>query len=419
MELLYVISMIMLTVLIVYDIGMALFSKDKSLIWSPKTFLVLCIGYYIYLPTFKAYELISLSAHGYMWFSTLLYYICFRIGFKYSYPQIRFHKLNNLIQQKHASRIAIVLFTISFLIFFAFNDFSLSFINSVTEAREFDENESYSHPEQYLTNLVACFCFAASLSYIAKEKFDFKVLGMLCIAVIVYIIGGFRYRLLLLFISFFTVYHLYPEAKSINYKVVVPLFIGLYALVGLMEQTRSYGNGMDAERLNDVLSGQVELKDAKENIFVYTYSAKVIEQSSINNLLYLEPIVNAILMPIPRTLFPWKPKGVYTRETSWRVLGNISEGQAFCTITEGYLSFWWFGIIFYGYFLGWLSKLFWLNYSENRRKIGAILLLALYNAIIYVIFSRGYLAQAFTQLIYYVFVPFWLVIFLRKIKILR
>ena len=415
-----IIPMILLTILIISDMVKALLCRDKSVIWSPLTFLVVCILYYIYMPTYKAFDLITPEAHAYMWFATLLYYISFKIGFKNSKPKSRFNKFNVLIQGDGALKTALVLFSICLTVFFIFNGFSLSFINSgVNEIAEFDENGSYSHPEQYLTNLIACFSFVVSLAYISKQKIDWKVIAIIAIAVIVYIIGGFRYRLLLLFISFFTVYHLYPLAKKINYKIVIPLFIALYALVGLMEQTRSYGHGMDADRLNEVLSGQIERQEAKENIIVYTYSAKVIEQSSVGDLLYFEPIVNAALMPIPRALFPWKPKGIYTREISWRVLGNISEGQAFCTIVEGYMSFWWFGIMLYGFALGWLSKLFWLNYSENRDKIGAILLLGLFNAMIYVIFSRGYLAQAFTQFVYYVFVPFWLVMLLRKVNILR
>ena len=83
------------------------------------------------------------------------------------------------------------------------------------------------------------------------------------------------------------------------------------------------------------------------------------------------------------------------------------------------MSFWWVGIIFYAAFLGWLSKIFWNNYLLNPSSLGAIVLLGLYNATLYQIIARGYMAQALTTFIYYVFVPFWLIFIFERIQTIR
>ena len=132
------------------------------------------------------------------------------------------------------------------------------------------------------------------------------------------------------------------------------------------------------------------------------------EQYADKDKIYFEPIATAICMPIPRAIFPDKPKGLYLREANMAVLHTLEYGAAFLYFVEAYLAFGWAGIIFQGLFIGFLSRIFWDNYQRNRQSIGAILLLTLYNGVLYVIISRGYLAQVFTTYMYFVIIPFWL-----------
>ena len=115
-------------------------------------------------------------------------------------------------------------------------------------------------------------------------------------------------------------------------------------------------------------------------------------------------------MPIwfPRTVFPWKPDGGYTRDANMVVFGTIEYGSAFFNYVEAYISFGWLGIILYGLFLGLFANIFWRNYLLHPNSIGAILLLALFNAVLFVVFSRGYMAQALTTYMYYIPVSYWL-----------
>ena len=128
-----------------------------------------------------------------------------------------------------------------------------------------------------------------------------------------------------------------------------------------------------------------------------------------------EPIVNAVLMPFPRALFPWKPEGLYIREAQLKTLGSYDAGAAFLNFTEGFISFGWLGVALYGFILGLLSSLFWRNYNENRESIGAIMLLALYNGFCYQWVSRGYLGGNLNSFLYFVIVPFWLIALFRRI----
>ena len=184
--------------------------------------------------------------------------------------------------------------------------------------------------------------------------------------------------------------------------------------MGVMEAARMYGRGLDISVVTEI-QRTGEIKEASENLMVYEFSAECMDKYDLEDLILFEPVANAVLMPIPRALFPWKPKGTYMRDANIKIYGTITRGNAFLNITEAYVSFGWFGILIYAWFLGWLSKLFWNNYVRNKESIGAVALLGLYNATLYQIIARGYMAQALTTFIYYVFMPFWLLMILQKI----
>ena len=123
--------------------------------------------------------------------------------------------------------------------------------------------------------------------------------------------------------------------------------------------------------------------------------------------LYFESIITALTMPLPRSVFPWKPDAQYLRDANLRVLGTLDHGAAYLNFVEGYLSFGWLGIVFNGFSIGFLSRIFWDNYRRNRKSIGAILFLSLYNSVLYMFISRGYLAQELVVFIYFIPVVYW------------
>lgn len=416
-----------LVILFGIDIISKVRSKDKSLIWQPTTFLIIYLSYYVLLPFFKGGQNVisggGSDASDYsqmlLLLGTLLFYLVFRLVYDKSRPKIEFRRLNSLLTENNVIRCSVVLFALAFVGYGIFNGFSLSIFSADSKTdMVFNEEGSYGHTEMYITYLISLFTFCCAVVYAIKQKISALFVIMIVLSLIIYIIGGFRYRILMLFVTVFTVMHLFPKPKNIKYQIVVPLFLVMYAFMGIMEAARMYGKGLDISAVTEIQKTG-EIKEASENMIVYDISAKCMEEYDFEDYIYFEPIATAALMPVPRALFPWKPKGTYIRDENLKLYGTISHGNAFLNITEAYISFGWFGIIIYAWFLGWLSKLFWYNYKKNLNSIGAVALLALYNAALYQIIARGYMAQALTTFIYYVFMPFWIIMLLRKINIIK
>lgn len=416
-----------LVILFGIDIISKVRSKDKSLIWQPTTFLIIYLSYYVLLPFFKGGQNVisggGSDASDYsqmlLLLGTLLFYLVFRLVYDKSRPKIEFRRLNSLLTENNVIRCSVVLFALAFVGYGIFNGFSLSIFSADSKTdMVFNEKGSYGHTEMYITYLISLFTFCCAVVYAIKQKISALFVIMIVLSLIIYIIGGFRYRILMLFVTVFTVMHLFPKPKNIKYQIVVPLFLVMYAFMGIMEAARMYGKGLDISAVTEIQKTG-EIKEASENMMVYDISAKCMEEYDFEDYIYFEPIATAALMPVPRALFPWKPKGTYIRDANLKLYGTISHGNAFLNITEAYISFGWFGIIIYAWFLGWLSKLFWYNYKKNLNSIGAVALLALYNAALYQIIARGYMAQALTTFIYYVFMPFWIIMLLRKINIIK
>ena len=416
-----------LVILFGIDIISKVRSKDKSLIWQPTTFLIIYLSYYVLLPFFKGGQNVisggGSDASDYsqmlLLLGTLLFYLVFRLVYDKSRPKIEFRRLNSLLTENNVIRCSVVLFALAFVGYGIFNGFSLSIFSADSKTdMVFNEEGSYGHTEMYITYLISLFTFCCAVVYAIKQKISALFVIMIVLSLIIYIIGGFRYRILMLFVTVFTVMHLFSKPKNIKYQIVVPLFLVMYAFMGIMEAARMYGKGLDISAVTEIQKTG-EIKEVSENMMVYDISAKCMEEYDFEDYIYFEPIVTAALMPVPRALFPWKPKGTYIRDANLKLYGTISHGNAFLNITEAYISFGWFGIIIYAWFLGWLSKLFWYNYKKNLNSIGAVALLALYNAALYQIIARGYMAQALTTFIYYVFMPFWIIMLLRKINIIK
>lgn len=402
-----------------YDIITDILSKDKSQIWKPSTFLIVYLSYYVLIPYITRSANASEDGQFLLLLGSLLFYIIFKIAFKVTSPQINFIRFNNILTHENTIKSAIILFFIGFVGYGMFNGFSLSiFTNSSKYDSVFNEDASYNHTEMYITYLVSLFTFCCAVVYAIKQKISLYFIIMILLSMIIYIIGGFRYRILMLFVTVFTVIYLFPKPHNIRYVIIIPLFISMYILMGIMESARMYGKGLDASIISEI-KRTGEIKDVSENIMVYEFSSECMAKYKPHDYILFEPIVNAIFMPIPRSLFPWKPKGTYMRDANIKIYGTITRGNAFLNITEAYISFGWIGIMLYAWFLGWLSKLFWNNYVKNKDSLGAIVLLGLYNATLYQIIARGYMAQALTTFVYYIFMPFWILLILKKIKVIK
>lgn len=383
-------------------------SKDKRQIWSPSVFLSIYLSYYIIVPYFRGGGTASEKGQIMLLAGTALFYLVFQAVFVFSKKKYTFPKLNSLFQENNELFLAVILFIVAFLGNGIFNGFDISILSGNSlEDIYFDESSAYGHSDQYIAYLISLFPVSCSLLFAAKKRITPLLLILMLVALSIYVIGGFRYRILIFFIVFATFFYLYPKVRGINYFVVIPVFLVVYFSMGVIEKTRMYGQGLDANALLE-LRESGNISESEENMFVYEFSAECMGRYKVEDFLLFEPLANAVCSPLPRSLFPWKPKGTYLREANIRIYGTISRGCAYLNITEAYLSFGWLGIIIYALVLGLLSRMVWTNYLANSGSIGAILLLGLFNGTLYQIIARGYMSQALTTFIYYVVIPFFL-----------
>lgn len=420
-DLLVTFPLTILLLIILFFLLNSFFRRDKSLIFSPMIFISLYFIYYIAIPYFTSssdfYQMGSEKGLPYLMWGALINYTMILLGYKINVKRDFFRNANRIFTLENAKWLGTYLFILAFFSYGIFNGFSLSFLGK-QEYGAFNENASYSNPKQYLTNLIALFPSVVCLLYASCKSFKLFNIVYVLISISIYLIDGFRFRLVLFVIPIVVFCHLYPKVRKINYALWIPFIIMFYFSMGVIENSRHYGNGLDIDKLM-LMKQSGEISTAKENVSVYYLSANVMKKYSEQELIYFEPILTAICMPLPRALFPWKPDGLYLRRANIVALGSISYGGALLNFTEAYIAFSWLGIILNGLVIGLISKIFWNNYKKNKKSIGAILLLGLFNGVVYVVISRGYLAQQLTIFAYYIPVLYWASKLLLKFRNLK
>lgn len=336
-------------------------------------------------------------------FAALLSYLCLLWGHQRRTNE-HFYKWNIIFTPQNALKICVALFLIGLVCYIPFRGFATSI--SYTDSGGDYGREGFT---SYFIGMISLFCAACSLAIVALKQSKKNVLALLVIwfSFITYIVGGFRFRLVALIFSILVPSYLFPMVKKPNYVWLAAIAFVAYLGFAVMDKARVYGQGIDMSRVSE-MSFDDASKGAQENEAVYYYSVLCMNYLEYSgDYKFFAPIINAILMPIPRFLFPWKPKGDYMFSVMKGTLGSSETGAASMMFVEAFMAFGWLGIVLFFYLFGWFSKIVWNNYTNNRDSIGAVLLLALFNGFIYTFLSRGYLAQSLVTFIYYVVLPFW------------
>lgn len=402
--------LIVLCIAIAVSIVVPLFAEDKSKIWSPITVIGLVLIYYVVWPSIKGLNLYGagfVQNQPLFYLTAVVFFGCILLAFNFT-RDTEYIKWNGYFTVDNSQKVAIVLFIIALVCYVPFRGFRTSIsadTATVASAR--------IGLVSYFIDLIAILVGACSLAYVGLKdteallaKKHAVLWGILYFTLILFIVGGFRYRIVILILAMATMYHLFPEPKKINFIVLVPVAIAAFLGFAIMDKARSYGRGIDMEAARNVSMDEA-LKGAGENVDVCCFSIVVTDEySKAGGNVGMEPIVTAILMPIPRAIFPSKPDGNYMREAQIRTIGDADGGAAVLIFTEAYMSFGMFGVIIYGLFVGFCCKKVWSNYRNNPDSIGAILFLALFNGFCYTWISRGYMAGAFNDFIYFAVLPF-------------
>ena len=410
--------LMILIILISIQLFLALLSKDKAIIWSPLTFISCTLVYYVVIPSLssmRGYDISHIQFQWIFYLTALIFYLFVLLGF-YLCKRVRFSNWDTYITNDNAFFYGIVLFFIAIICYVPFRGFRTTVWDA--DASLVSERAGLI---SYFIDLISILCASCGLilmSNIERSRPIKWVLFavLLYLTIVVYIVGGFRVRIVFLAVTLLTIVHLYLRPKRVKVLLITGVALPLFLLFAAMDTSRVYGFGLNRESLEEITIDQVEV-GARENAAVLYFSILCTDYYYRNGeKVGIEPFYNAILMPFPRALFPWKPSGEYMRAAQLKTLGTAEGGAAYLNFTEGFVSLGLIGVILYELMMGLLSGVFWNNYYWNRSSIGAILLLSLYNGFCYQWISRGYLGGNLNSFLYYVIVPFWLIALIRLFK---
>ncbi len=220
------------------------------------------------------------------------------------------------------------------------------------------------------------------------------LLGSVFIAVSLYLSSGFRYRVVLLALSLLVTWYIAHRRKPnlVFLAVIAFVFISFMGFVGA---ARQYGRGLDVTRVEEKTNWDLFLQGVGESITFQTTGLLMEQVPEIHEHIGWDPVIQSIVFPVPRRLWPEKPSGDYIETINRLYLINnyLGIGAAVLNYGEYYLAFGWWGIIIGSLILGWIAKKLWLWYKVNRENPLAIVMLAVANGFLYVVISRGYLPQ--------------------------
>lgn len=395
----------------------AYLSKDRALMWSPITTIALTYIYYISVPfwggTIEKYQVNEDMYNGHLFhIAALLSYIFILIGFYRSGDKTtNFSKWNSYFTSDNSGKFGIILFLIAMACYVPFRGLHFSISGEVSPIQMVSGGFIY-----YFIFMTNMFVVASSLMLIELKKNwkNLVFIALLWFILIQEIFAGARWLIVVTGITFLATYYLYPKPKKINIPVLAALVIVTYLGFAIMDKSRQRGAGINMEVASTLTYDDIK-GGAEENYGVYWFSLmsmNVLNESG--ERVYFQPLLTAVLMPIPRAIFPWKPDDSYLDQIETLIFGNADGGAAFLNFVESYMSFGWLGIIFMAWLLGWLARKFWDNYRNNPNSIGAIIAMGAFGAVCYCIISRGYLASALTNVVLVVYLPFWVAGFVRK-----
>jgi len=398
--------------------GYTKLSTDELL--SPLVFIELVLLYYTVISPLL---LISNgdTSYGYKdmspyislsWCGCFVFYISLMAGYRVTiYPyfsRIFSQDTYEEINLRKVFNIGILLVVSGLILYMINGGYSLRQLvfGGISESLEL-ANGSMSGYGKQMINFCIPGCGLMLIAFLKGEKNTYSMI-LLIIAVFLsfssFIIAGFRYRIIYLLVTFFSIYYIHKQKRP-NVALWAGAFVFLILLMGIIGATRNYQKGLDTSRLKGQTNGELMQKGMNDTRIFYATGALMNDVSSNSNYTYLTPIYTAVCMPIPRSVFKEKPDATYLVDMNKRIWGTADYGIAFMCYGEAFYAFGWLGIVLCGLFLGIFSRYVYSMYQTNEKSVSALLLLATYNGFTYVVLSRGYFAQQVTIFFLVIAIP--------------
>jgi oligosaccharide repeat unit polymerase len=222
---------------------------------------------------------------------------------------------------------------------------------------------------------------------------------------------GFRYRIVLLFVSLVITYY-YILKKRPNLILLSVSIVAFIIFMGIINITRQYGRGLNVSKLNNKSTRNYYESGLREAMIFQTSGAIIDFVPSRHSYTGMQIIWSTLLFPIPNSFYKDKNSAGYIFDALNIIYGKkYSKGAAMMSYGEYYLSFGWAGIIAGGLLIGWLFRSLWNWFLLNNNNGLVIVVYAVTTSYLYFVISRGYLpliANLFLFSVLPVYVVFWI-----------
>jgi len=174
--------------------------------------------------------------------------------------------------------------------------------------------------------------------------------------------------------------------------VFMIVFVGVNGAIGVARTTM---RGLDVDKIISHTPSELFVASFEESGVFFTTSALIQAVPSRFPYIGLEPLVTAIAQPIPRSIFPSKPKGAYTSEVPDQIYngGKWKTHTAFLAYGEYYFMFGWPSVVACSLILGALLKCLWTWFLWRQYEPLAQSCYLLSASYLFVVVSRGYFSQ--------------------------
>lgn len=221
---------------------------------------------------------------------------------------------------------------------------------------------------------------------------------------IVYISIGFRYRILILWVATGTFYYLRKRSRPSKAVVLGGVTLVL-VMAGWVQISRGYFRS--AGQVGEVSTSIADARSralSDTGIFE-TFAAVIHAVPDQIDYVYLEPVVQVFVHPIPRSLWPDKPMPDFLDKIG-QAVGTPGSGRAGLAVPhfgEYYLAFGWIGLVFGLFAFGVGCRTLWEWRLRAPSDPWRQAIFALSYAFIFQMITRGYTTQIVQSWFFIVF----------------
>jgi hypothetical protein len=223
---------------------------------------------------------------------------------------------------------------------------------------------------------------------------------------------GFRYRIVIVIVPCLLIWYLVRQSRP-NLVVLGIAAAALVFIAGFIEVTRKYGFGLNLQSLEDRSTGEVFSQGFNDSQIFLTTSGMISVTPTSNPYVGLQPFISVLQFPIPKAWWPAKDTYGYMERAlqsffTHPTLGNLGEGAFVLCYGEWYLMGGWVALVLMSVLFGWLLRCLWNWLLLRRHEPLAIAIYALTASYLYMVVSRGYMAQIVAGFVFTIAPLFWI-----------